>query len=173
MRDLVVNTFGRQPLHHDCGYIVLEHETINSAHHYDSVQSDQQCGHGPSQSKSGVEYDQWDGEQRQPNMCAQPTLHRADAPKHDFFPQSKQSGKNENTKRDRAENESKRGRAHVDIARRIPAQPREPHFHRQSLWMKGGHIKETGSHCPETEKEEPDDVDAIEDAHLGLVVNPT
>ena len=106
-------------------------------------------------------------------MCAQPTLHCADAPKHDFFSQSKQSGKNENTKSDQTENESKRGRTHVDIARRIPAQLGEACFHRQSLRMKGRHIKETSGHCPETKKEEPDDVDAIEDAHLGLVVNPT
>src|SRR2546428_696928 len=54
VRNLFINAFSRQPLHHDCGHVMLEHETINPTHHHNDVENDDQRRHRPSETKAAV-----------------------------------------------------------------------------------------------------------------------
>ena len=119
MRDLFVNAFGRQPLHHDCGYVMLEHETINSAHHYDDVENDNQRGHRSAETKTAVQYHERDCQQRQPDVRPQPALHRADAPEHNFFPDTEERGEDEDRQCDGTEDQTERRTADSVMFRRF------------------------------------------------------
>ncbi len=82
---------------------MLEHETINPAHHHNDVENDDQRRHRPAETKAAVQNHERNRQQREPNVCAQPALHRADAPKHNFFPDAEERSEDEDRQCDRAE----------------------------------------------------------------------
>src|SRR5438477_9821124 len=96
MRDLFVDRFIWESFLHYAGQTVLQDQSINAAYHYDTVKDNQQSSHWSSQPESSVKYNQRNREQSQPNVGAQPTLHRPNRPDDNFFPQSEQTGKNKN-----------------------------------------------------------------------------
>ena len=97
---------------------MLKGKAVDAAHHHDGVKNDQQGRHRTAQSKTAVQDDERNGEQGQPDVRAQPALHSADPPKHQFLAHAEKRGKNEDRQRDRAEDQPERRPADSMMFRR-------------------------------------------------------
>lgn len=120
MRDLLKNGLSRQTFFHQTGHEMLHNQSVNSADHDNGIKHHQERGHGATELKTAVQNNERDGEKRQPNVGAQPPLHRAHSPQRNFFPKTEQRGENKNPERDRTESQSERCPAHsVMLSRRL------------------------------------------------------
>ena len=92
---------------------MLEDESINPAHHHDDIENDDERRHRSAETKAAMENHERNCQQCQPNVCAQPALHGADTPEHDFFSHTEQGGKDEDRQCDRTEDQTERRAADV------------------------------------------------------------
>ena len=90
MRDLLEHRLCRQPLLHQTRHHVLKEESVEAAHHHDGVEDYQERRHRSAEPETAVQNHERDGQDREPDMRAQPALHRPDAPERNFFPQTQQ-----------------------------------------------------------------------------------
>src|SRR5438045_1113549 len=88
--------------------MMLQNESVNATHHHDDVKNNEKRGHRPAEAKSAVQENEWNRQQRQPDMRAQPALQCADAPEHQFFSDTKQRGKDKDRQCDRAKDKTER-----------------------------------------------------------------
>ena len=94
---------------------MLEDESVNSAHHHNDVENNNQRRHRAAESKAGVQNNERNCEERQPDMGAQPALHRADSPENNFLPDAEEGCENKNRQRDGTKDQTKRRPAGIAI----------------------------------------------------------
>src|SRR5438067_6611450 len=87
---------------------MLKREPIDAAHHHDDIKDNEQSGHGTTETKTRVQDHQRNGEQREPDVSAQPALHRSNAPKDKLLAHAEERREDKYAKGGRAENQAKR-----------------------------------------------------------------
>ena len=102
VRNLFEHCFGRQSLFHYARHDMLEEQHIETAHHNDGVKDHQERRHRSAEAKTAVQDHEGNGEDREPDVRAQPALHCSDTPERDFFSQAQEDREKENRERDRA-----------------------------------------------------------------------
>src|SRR5256885_6427608 len=108
MWDLLEHGLGRQPLLHQPRHDVLQKEPVKSAYHHDPVKHHEERGHSSAEPEAAVQNHERNREDREPDVSAQPALHRSHPPKWNLFSQTQERRENENRQRNRAEPETER-----------------------------------------------------------------
>ena len=166
VRDLFVDRFDRQALLHDAGHPVLQEQPVDAAHHYNAVKRHEQNGHWPAEPKSAVQDNERDGKEREPYVGAHPSLHRANAPEHHFFAQTKECSKDKYRKLNAAENQCEGSPADAAMFRHFlhhggwQTQPGG-----QTRWIKIPNVEPAGGERREHDKEEPGNVHTVKNSH--------
>ena len=134
VRDLLVNHLAGEPLLHHPRHEVLQRDAEKSADHHDRVKHHERRGLRAAEMEAAMKKDERDGEDRQPDVRAQPELHIADAPEPLFFPNAERRRKQKNCQCERAVKKTERRRAvGVSLTRRVAEEFWQVDFERQVL----------------------------------------
>jgi hypothetical protein len=113
-----------------------------------------------------MEEDQRDGEEREPDVRAQPALHPSDPPERDFLAHSEERGEKKNREGDCAEDQPEWSSADGLMQRRRLTEERgQMQSVRRPLRVKVCYIKSRRNERRETNENEPGNVFPIKDAH--------
>ena len=146
---------------------MLEHEPVNPAHHHDRIQCHQQRRHRSAQTKTAVQNYERNCKKRQPDMGAQPALHRPNSPKRNFFPKAEERSENKDRQRDRAKCEAERCAADAAmIGRRLHKTRWQLHSSRQPMRVEIFNVKPAGRDRRQTNEDEPRNVFGVGNAHF-------
>ena len=171
MRDLLEHRLCRQPLLHQTRHHVLKEESVEAAHHHDGVEDHQERRHRSAEPETAVQNHERDGQDREPDMRAQPALHRADAPERNFFPQTQQHRENKNRQRDRAEPKAERRAAdRVMLSWSLDQRRRHADPRRQRCRMKIARVKNAGRDRRQQNENDPGNVPPIINPHRSVRV---
>ncbi|MBA2431527.1 MAG: hypothetical protein H0V56_05355 [Chthoniobacterales bacterium] len=140
IRDLLIHDLRRQAFLHQRRQLVLQDQAVDPAHHHHRVEPHQQRRHRPAEPKSAMQQNQRDRQQREPDVCAEPSLHRAEAPLRQPFPHAQQRRENKNPERNRAEHQPERSAADRRMSRWRFAEKAQAGRH--LLWVKFHLIEE-------------------------------
>ena len=126
VRDLFEDGLRGQSFLHQPRHDVLQKESVKPADHHDGVEDDQECRHRSAEPEATVQNHERDRQDREPDVGAQPALHRPDSPERDFFSKTEENSENKNRERDRSEPKPERRPANsVMLSRRLDQRPRQ------------------------------------------------